>query len=117
LPRGSQAGTLRERLAAQRPSFAERRAVWYQLVDSDVLALLHQGNRGPRAKRGTELLAPSLVLFDVPHAFDVLEVLVLSPERCSVRACGGQDSIPTSRKSPPRSYGISVAFQSGINTL
>src|SRR4029079_3824981 len=38
------AGSLRDRLAAQRPSFAERRALWYQLVDSDVIDLLKQGD-------------------------------------------------------------------------
>jgi precorrin-2 dehydrogenase/sirohydrochlorin ferrochelatase len=50
------AGSLRERLAAQRPSFAERRALWYQLVDSDVLGLLRNGDEGAARLRMAEIM-------------------------------------------------------------
>lgn len=35
--------TLREPMAAHYPSFSERRALWYEIVDSDVLTLLQNG--------------------------------------------------------------------------
>ncbi len=38
------AGALREGLAARVPDFETRKALWYQLVDSDVLALLRAGD-------------------------------------------------------------------------
>ena len=45
------AGSLRERLAQRTPSFAARRALWYQLVDSDVIELLKHGDEaGARAR-------------------------------------------------------------------
>jgi siroheme synthase-like protein len=47
------AGRLRQPLAKRTPSFAERRALWYQLVDSDVLELLKQGDE-PAAKARIE---------------------------------------------------------------
>src|SRR5579859_2484648 len=50
------AGSLRERLAAQRPSFAERRALWYQLVDSDVIGLLRQGDEPAARARMEEIM-------------------------------------------------------------
>ena len=50
------AGSLRGRLAAQRPSFAERRALWYQLVDSDVLDLLRRGEESAARQRMTEIM-------------------------------------------------------------
>ena len=50
------AGSLRNRLAALRPSFAARRALWYQLVDSDVLDLLRQGDEARARQRMTEIM-------------------------------------------------------------
>jgi siroheme synthase-like protein len=50
------AGSLRERLARQIPSFAERRALWYQLVDSDVLDLLRRGDEDQARQRITEIM-------------------------------------------------------------
>ena len=50
------AGSLRQRLAAQRPSFAARRALWYQLVDSDVLDLLRRGEESAACQRMTEIM-------------------------------------------------------------
>ncbi len=50
------AGTLREPLAAQHPSFAERRALWYQLVDSDVIDLLRHGDEVAARQRITEIM-------------------------------------------------------------
>ena len=50
------AGSLRERLADQIPSFAERRALWYQLVDSDVLDLLRRGDEAAAQARMTEIM-------------------------------------------------------------
>jgi siroheme synthase-like protein len=50
------AGTLRERLAERCPSFAERRALWFQLVDSDVLHLLRQGDEGTAWQRMADIM-------------------------------------------------------------
>ena len=50
------AGSLRERLADQTPDFVERRALWYQLVDSDVLDLLRRGDEGRARQRITEIM-------------------------------------------------------------
>jgi siroheme synthase-like protein len=50
------AGSLRERLADKIPSFAERRALWYQLVDSDVLDLLRRGDEAAAQARMTEIM-------------------------------------------------------------
>jgi siroheme synthase-like protein len=44
------AGALREPLAARYPDFETRRALWYQLVDSDVRDLLSRGDE-PAARR------------------------------------------------------------------
>lgn len=38
-------GALRQPMAALIPQFQERRRLWYQLVDSDILELLRQGER------------------------------------------------------------------------
>jgi siroheme synthase-like protein len=56
------AGTVRAALAARRPDFAERRELWYRLVDSDVLDLLRQGDEDAAADRFAEILgvSPSL---------------------------------------------------------
>ena len=53
------ASSLRERLAAQRPSFAERRALWYQLVDSDVIELLRSGDEAAARARMEEIMGVS----------------------------------------------------------
>jgi siroheme synthase-like protein len=50
------AGTLREPLAARFPSFEQRKALWYQLVDSDVLALLKRGDEAAARHRMTEIM-------------------------------------------------------------
>ncbi|HYN21909.1 MAG TPA: bifunctional precorrin-2 dehydrogenase/sirohydrochlorin ferrochelatase [Thermoanaerobaculia bacterium] len=50
------AGTVRAPLAAQRPDFAERRELWYRLVDSDVLDLLREGEDAAARDRFAEIL-------------------------------------------------------------
>ena len=45
------AGALREGLAAHRPDFDERKAVWYRLVDSDVIDLLRAGDEAAARDR------------------------------------------------------------------
>jgi precorrin-2 dehydrogenase/sirohydrochlorin ferrochelatase len=50
------AGTVRTRLAAHRPDFAERRELWYRLVDSDVLDLLREGEDKAARDRFAEIL-------------------------------------------------------------
>ncbi len=50
------AGTLREPLAARYPSFERRKALWYQLVDSDVLALLKHGDETTARQRMAEIM-------------------------------------------------------------
>jgi len=42
------AGSVRTALAAKRPDFAERRELWYRLVDSDVLERLRAGDEAGR---------------------------------------------------------------------
>lgn len=53
------AGRLREPLAARYPDFETRKALWYQLVDSDVLMLLQQGNEGAAHERIVEIMGVS----------------------------------------------------------
>jgi siroheme synthase-like protein len=53
------AGSVRAPLAARRPDFAERRELWYRLVDSDVLDLLRQGDEAAAARRFGEILGVS----------------------------------------------------------
>jgi siroheme synthase-like protein len=53
------AGTLREPLAARYPSFEQRKALWYQLVDSDVLDLLRSGDEAAARQRITEIMGVS----------------------------------------------------------
>ncbi|HLF00980.1 MAG TPA: bifunctional precorrin-2 dehydrogenase/sirohydrochlorin ferrochelatase [Anaerolineales bacterium] len=50
------AGTLREPLAARYPDFETRKALWYRLVDSDVLDLLKRGDDAGAAQRITEIM-------------------------------------------------------------
>lgn len=50
------AGTLREPLAVRYPSFEQRKALWYRLVDSDVLALLKQGDQATARRRMAEIM-------------------------------------------------------------
>jgi siroheme synthase-like protein len=52
----SLAGAVRAPLLASRPDFGERRELWYQLVDSDVLDLLRQGDEGAARSRFAEIL-------------------------------------------------------------
>jgi precorrin-2 dehydrogenase/sirohydrochlorin ferrochelatase len=55
------AGEVRAPLAARHPDFEERRARWYRLIDTDVLALLRGGNEAAAQERFLEILgvAPS----------------------------------------------------------
>ena len=53
------AGSVRAPLAARRPDFAERRELWYRLVDSDVLDLLRQGDEEGAVGRFNEILGVS----------------------------------------------------------
>ncbi|HEX2223003.1 MAG TPA: bifunctional precorrin-2 dehydrogenase/sirohydrochlorin ferrochelatase [Thermoanaerobaculia bacterium] len=50
------AGTVRTRLAQQVPDFGTRRDRWYRLVDSDVLALLREGDHETAHRRFEEIL-------------------------------------------------------------
>jgi siroheme synthase-like protein len=50
------AAELRPAIAARVPDFDERRRRWYELVDSDVLALLRGGRRDEAARLAAELL-------------------------------------------------------------
>lgn len=49
------AGMLRAPLAARYPDFQQRKALWYQLVDSDVLDLLRQGDEHAARRRIGEI--------------------------------------------------------------
>jgi len=53
------AGMVRAPLLASRPDFGERRELWYQLVDSDVLDLLRQGDEEAARTRFAEILGVS----------------------------------------------------------
>ncbi len=50
------AGRLREPLAAHYPNFETRKALWYRLVDSDVLYLLQQGDEAAATARIVEIM-------------------------------------------------------------
>jgi len=50
------AGTLREPLAERYPDFEQRKALWYRLVDSDVLELLRQGDEVSARQRIAEIM-------------------------------------------------------------
>jgi siroheme synthase-like protein len=50
------ARSVRTPLAAQTPSFTERKERWYRLVDSDVLDLLRQGDLPAARQRFTDIL-------------------------------------------------------------
>lgn len=54
------AGALRAPLAAQCPDFEQRKALWYQLVDSDVLDLLRRGLEEEAHRRVREITGVSL---------------------------------------------------------
>jgi siroheme synthase-like protein len=54
------AGDLREGLAAAVPDFEARKALWYRLVDSDVLALLKSGDEPAARARIAELTGVSV---------------------------------------------------------
>ena len=49
------AGMLRAPIAARYPDFEQRKALWYQLVDSDVLDLLRQGDEAAARRRVVEI--------------------------------------------------------------
>lgn len=55
------AGTLRAPLAARYPSFEQRKALWYQLVDSDVLDLLRAGDEAAARARIREIMGVEAV--------------------------------------------------------
>jgi len=50
------ASAVRAPLAARQPDFAQRRDLWYRLVDSDVLELLRQGETARARGRFAEIL-------------------------------------------------------------
>jgi precorrin-2 dehydrogenase len=50
------AGAVRSDLAAHHPDFAERRELWYRLVDSDVLDLLRLGEEDEARERFAKIL-------------------------------------------------------------
>ncbi|MSP13637.1 MAG: bifunctional precorrin-2 dehydrogenase/sirohydrochlorin ferrochelatase [Chloroflexi bacterium] len=50
------AGQIRAPLAARYPDFEQRKALWYQLVDSDVLNLLRQGQDEAARQRMGEIM-------------------------------------------------------------
>lgn len=50
------AGTLRAPLAARYPDFEYRKALWYRLVDSDVLDLLARGEEAAARRRMEEIM-------------------------------------------------------------
>ncbi len=50
------AGTIREPLAERMPSFDERKALWYRLVDSDVLDLLRGGDEQAARQRIADIM-------------------------------------------------------------
>jgi siroheme synthase-like protein len=50
------AETVRASLAARHPDFEQRKALWYQLVDSDVLNLLRQSDEATACSRITEIM-------------------------------------------------------------
>ncbi len=52
---------LREPMAAHYPSFDERRARWYELVDADVLELLRDGRRGEAIDRIAAIVGDEVV--------------------------------------------------------
>ncbi len=58
------AGTLRLPLAKRFPDPAQRRALWYRLVDSDVLELLRRGDKAAARRRMTEITGLALEDFD-----------------------------------------------------
>lgn len=49
------AGILRAPIAARYPDFKQRKTLWYQLVDSDVLDLLRQGDEAAARRRVAEI--------------------------------------------------------------
>lgn len=50
------AGRLRAPLARRWPDFETRRALWYQLIDSDILHLLRRGEEAKALARCEEIL-------------------------------------------------------------
>lgn len=50
------AGSIREPLAQKYPAFTERKERWYRLVDSDVLALLREGDEAAARRRFAEIM-------------------------------------------------------------
>ncbi len=54
------ASELREPLAARHTDFAQRKAIWYQLVDADILALLRQRDEAAARQRITEITGITL---------------------------------------------------------
>jgi precorrin-2 dehydrogenase / sirohydrochlorin ferrochelatase len=65
------AGTLRAPLARRWPDFETRRALWYRLVDSDVLHLLRQGEEPQAFARIEEILGIRPEAIPSPAAMEV----------------------------------------------
>jgi siroheme synthase-like protein len=56
------AGQIREPLAARIPSFPQRKALWYQLVDSDILDLLRLGDESAARQRIADIMGVAVCL-------------------------------------------------------
>ena len=59
-------GSLRAAMAARYPAFAERRRRWYELVDSDLLALLRAGRTDDARRRIAEIAGPDVATAAAP---------------------------------------------------
>ena len=59
-------GSLRSAMAARYPAFAERRRRWYELVDSDLLALLRAGRTDDARRRIDEIAGPDVATAAAP---------------------------------------------------
>lgn len=53
-------GQLRPRVAAAIPSFERRRALWYRLVDSEILELLHRGEEAQARGRAEQIVVEAI---------------------------------------------------------
>lgn len=60
------AGHIRKVLPQRHPDFETRKALWYELVDSDVIDLLRQGDERLACQRITEIMDIALEALDEP---------------------------------------------------
>ena len=54
-------GELRDPMAARYPDFDERRSHWYELVDSDIIDLLREGQPNMARQRVTEIVGKNIL--------------------------------------------------------